>query len=261
MSKNNHKGKKIISKLITILCLVLFIYAGYGLFDIGMDYYKNRKMMHNIQDTFYQEVSNEKEELNTAQSSKEMTEVRPGFESLQEINEDIVGWITINDTQIDYPVLQSDDNLQYLDTNYDNKLSRAGSIFLDYRNQVEDFDRNVIVYGHRMKDGSMFQHLSKFMDEEFFENHRTFQFDTLYNRYEAEVFAVYNTLTDFNYIQTDFENDEEYEQLLEDIKNESRYDTDIQVEKDDRIITLSTCDYELDQEKGRLVVQAKLTEI
>src|SRR5699024_8607850 len=97
--------------------------------------------------------------------------------------------------------------------------------------------RNVIVYGHRMKDGSMFQHLSKFMDEEFFENHRTFQFDTLYNRYEAEVFAVYNTLTDFNYIQTDFENDEEYEQLLEDIKNESRYDTDIQVEKDDRIIS------------------------
>src|SRR5699024_8587287 len=135
--------------------------------------------MHNIQDTFYQEVSNEKEELNTAQSSKEMTEVRHGFESLQEINEDIVGWITINDTQIDYPVRQSDDNLQSLDTNYDNKLSRAGRIILDYRNQVEDFDRNVIVYGHRMKDGSMFQHLSKFMDEEFFEYHRTFQFDTL----------------------------------------------------------------------------------
>src|SRR5699024_11536684 len=118
--------------------------------------------MHNIQDTFYQEVSNEKEELNTAQSSKEMTEVRPGFESLQEINEDIVGWITINDTQIDYPVLQSDDNLQYLDTNYDNKLSSAGSIFLDYSNHVEDFDRNVIVYGHRMKDVSMFQHVSNY---------------------------------------------------------------------------------------------------
>src|SRR5699024_11731464 len=111
------------------------------------------------------------------------TEVRPGFESLQEINEDIVGWITINDTQIDYPVLQSDDNLQYLDTNYDNKLSRAGSIFLDYRNQVEDFDRNVIVYGHCMKDGSIFQYLSKFLYVELFEYNRIFYFVTLYNRY------------------------------------------------------------------------------
>src|SRR5699024_2803793 len=184
LSKNNHKGKKIISKLITILCLVLCINAGYGLFDIGMDYYKHRMMMHNIQDTFYQEVANEKEELIIAYLSKDMTEIRPEFESLHEINEDNVGLITINDTQIDYPVLQSDDKLKYLDTNYDNKLSRAGSIFLDYRNQVEDFDRNVIVYGHRMKDGSMFQHLSKFMDEEFFENHRTFQFDTLYRSEE-----------------------------------------------------------------------------
>src|SRR5699024_7180439 len=130
----------------------------------------------------------------------------------------------------------------------------------DYRNDIHLHDeRNIVVYGHRMKDGSMFQHLTKFLDEEFFETHRTFEFDTLYDSYEAEIFAVYNTLTDFNYIETHFDSDEEYEQLLSDIQAASKFQSDVEVTADDSIITLSTCDYELDQNEGRLVLQAKLT--
>src|SRR5699024_8753004 len=145
------------------------------------------------------------------------------------------------------------------DRNFYHGESRAGSIFLDYRNDIRLTDeRNIVIYGHRMKDGSMFQHITKFLDEDFFNEHRTIEFDTLYEHYEAEVFAVYNTLTTFDYIQTYFENDTDYETLLTDIKGNSKFKTDVEVTADDKIITLSTCDYVLDKEAGRLVLHAKL---
>src|SRR5699024_5416683 len=259
MSKNGKYKKRIFSRGLTAICLGVFLYAGYGLFDILMDYYKNRQMMGDIQETFYQATSDN--QANSNHGNDGLKSVRTGFEPLLEINQDIVGWITIDDTQINYPVLQSEDNIHYLDKNYEDNISRAGSIFLDYRNNISEPTRNTVVYGHRMKDGSMFQHLIKFLDEDFVVNHPTFQFDTLYNSYEAEIFVVYNTLTDFNYIETNFENDQEYTELLDNIRNESRYDLDVQVDEDDDIITLSTCDYELDENNGRLVVQAKLNKI
>lgn len=242
--------KKFISRIITIVCLGVFIYASYGLVDIFIDYYQNRQLLSNVQDTFYDAASAEETSSDT---------IRPGFNELLQQNSDVVGWITIDGTQIDYPVLQADDNSHYLTRNYYHEESRAGSIYLDYRNDIQSPDeRNIVVYGHRMKDGSMFQHLTKFLDKDFFESHRTFEIDTLYDNYEAEIFAVYNTLTDFNYIQTDFDTDEEYGQLLSKIRDVSKFQTDVDVSENDQIITLSTCDYQLDKNEGRLVVQAKL---
>jgi len=257
MMKDRRKStNKVLSKLVTVVCLAVFIFAGHGLFDIFMDYYQNRKMLSDVQDTFYNAVAAEQDNQN--EQTGDSKSIRPGFEELLKQNQDVVGWITIDGTQIDYPILQSSNNEYYLTNNYNQGDSRAGSIFLDYRNDVSSSDLNTVVYGHRMKDGSMFQHLTKFLDKDFFEAHRTFEFDTLYDSYEAEIFAVYNTLTDFDYIKTDFANELEYAQFLADIKETSEFETDVELSTDDRIITLSTCDYELDQDEGRLVVQAKL---
>lgn len=253
--KKQHPFKKFISRSITIICLAVFIYASTGLFNTFMDYYKNRKMMNEVQDMYYQVDS--ATPVVSAEAS-ESNEVRSGFDNLLKQNENVVGWITIADTQVDYPILHSKDNVDYLTENYYGEQSIAGSIFLDYRNDITSTDLNTIIYGHRMKDGSMFQDLTKFLDEEFFEAHQTFEYDTLYESYEAEIFAVYNTMVDFDYIKTDFSNDEEYEQLLEEIQERSRYQTDVQVSTDDQIITLSTCEYELDPDNSRLVIQAKL---
>src|SRR5699024_1311691 len=95
---------------------------------------------------------------------------------------------------------------------------------------------------------------------DFFNDHHTFEFDTLHGSYKAEVFSVYNTLTDFNYIETDFENSEQYKELLFKMQDKSRFDTNVELSADDQIITLSTCDYELDADNGRLVLHAKLVE-
>lgn len=255
MKKEKRQTKKIISRIVTIVCLGVFVYAAYGLVDIFMDYYQNRKMLSNVQETFYNAATNEED---TQNDNSQSSTIRPGFKELLKQNSDVVGWITIDGTQIDYPILQSSNNETYLTYNFNHDSSRAGSIFLDYRNDITSPGLNTVVYGHRMKDGSMFQHLTKFLDEDFFESHQTFEFDTLYASYEAEIFAVYNTLTDFDYIKTDFANEKEYEQLLAAIQKESKYQTDIEVSADDSIITLSTCDYELDENEGRLVLQAKL---
>lgn len=250
--KEQSAGKKFISSIITIICLAVFLYASYGLFDAFIDYYKNRKMLSNLQDIYYN--------VDTAEDTKDQANsIRSGFDELLKQNENVVGWITVEGTQIDYPILQSDNNIDYLTENFYGDESRAGSVFLDFRNDITSSNLNTVVYGHRMKDGSMFQHLTKFLDRDFFETHRTFEFDTLYNSYEAEVFAVYNTLTDFNYIQTDFSSGEEYKQLLLNIQEKSKFKSDVDLSEDDQIITLSTCDYELDQNDGRLVVHAKLT--
>lgn len=252
--KQQPKRKKIISRLITVICLGVFIYASYGLFDAFLDYYQNRKMLSNLQDMYYSE------EVDEPSDESNENALRSGFDELLKANENVVGWLTIDGTQIDYPILQSDNNIDYLTENFDGKESRAGSVFLDYRNDITSPNRNTVVYGHRMKDGSMFQHLTKFLDEDFFKSNQTFEFDTLYSSYEAEVFAVYNTLTDFNYIETDFASGDEYEQLLEKMQGKSKFNTDVELSEDDHIITLSTCDYELDENNGRLVVHAVLTE-
>src|SRR5699024_9321455 len=127
-----------------------------------MDYYKNRKMMSEVQDIYY-----EFDSADTAQAA-ESNEIRSGFEELLKQNEDVVGWITIDDTQVDYPILHSSDNIEYLTENYYGNQSRAGSIFMDFRNDITSSNLNTVIYGHRMKDGSMFQQLTKFLDQEFF---------------------------------------------------------------------------------------------
>ena len=199
---------------------------------------------------------------NILQDSEPVTadnQIRQQFQSLLKINPDIAGWITINNTKVDYPILQSSDNEYYLNRNYKKDDSKAGSIFMDFRNQVKSQDRQTIIYGHQMKDGSMFGELENFLDEEFFSQNQHFQYDTTYASYDVEIFSVYLTTTDFNYIETDFSNDEEYIEFLKLIKGKSEIPTDVQVSEKDNIITLSTCNNLLDPEEGRLVVHGKLT--
>lgn len=255
--------KKHGTKVLIIVCTGVFIYAGYNLVDIYTGYNQSKKVAADVRETYYQGSSpTEKNPIEKSDEKEDAEEetARPEFDALLEENGDVVGWLAIDDTNIDYPILQSADNQDYLTRDFNKEESMGGSIFLDYRNDIDSNDRNTIVYGHRMKDGSMFQHLTKFLDEEFFDSHRTFDVETLNHTYEAEIFAVFETTTDFYYIQTDFESDAKYEQLLTEAKDKTEFDTGVDLSADDNIITLSTCDYELDADEGRLVVQAKLVE-
>lgn len=250
-----NKGKKKTSwfqKLILIICLGMFLFSIIKIGTILYGYSKDEKVMQEIQDE-YQAILEESKPLAAG------NQIRPQFQRLLNINPDIVGWLTIDHTKVDYPILQSSDNDYYLNRNYKKAESKAGSFFMDFRNQIDTNDKQTIIYGHEMKDGSMFGQLKKFLDEDFFTQNQHFQYETLYASYDVEVFSVYLTTTDFNYIETDFSSDEEYIEYLRVIKGKSEIPTDIQVDEEDTIITLSTCNYLLDPDGGRLVIHGKLT--
>lgn len=275
--------KRYFSQSFTLLCAVVFLFSGTQLFRTMYDYRHNATVLAAAQevreeaeerygeaDTLYlrerQKAREQKNELASSEvvrgtlRAEDNDSIRPQFQTLQQLNPEMIGWIRIDGTPIDYPILQAVDNDYYLYRNYKAQKSKAGSIFMDFRNDVSADDRNTVLYGHRLKDGSMFQSLTNFLDEDFFRTHRTIEFDTMYDRFDAEIFAVYYTTVDFDYIQTDFTTDEEYRALLEEIQEKSFFESDVHVTEEDRILTLSTCDYTLDPNEGRLVVHAKLKE-
>ncbi|WP_144485871.1 class B sortase [Bacillus pumilus] len=247
------RGKRVWQRMLTIVCLGVFIYSGSA---IGLElfgYYQNRQVLAKAQTMYGHEP-----EMN---ESWEPGTIRTSFNELRKVNDDIVGWINMKDTMIQYPIVQSRDNAFYLTRNYLKNNTRAGSIFMDYRNDVLHESPNTVVYGHRMRDGSMFAGLTNYLKKDFFDEHRTFQYDTLYQSYEAEIFAVYETTVDFDYIQTDFQDLGDYAHYLQAVRKKSIYQTKTDVSTDDLILTLSTCDHVLAPKNGRLVVQAKLKKV
>jgi len=186
--------------------------------------------------------------------------VQPSFLSLLDQNPDMVGWLKIEDTPIDYPIVQTSDNEYYLHHNYKREASKAGNLFMDFRNGFIVPSRHTILYGHQMKDGTQFGQLNKFADPDFFQSHRFIQYDTLYKTYKMEVFSIYFTTTAFDYIQTDFSDNEAYGAFLNQIQSLSLYPSDVSLTAEDKIVTLSTCDGRLDTNEGRFVVHAKLIE-
>jgi len=183
---------------------------------------------------------------------------RDGFAAALQQNPDIIGRISIEGCDIAYLVTQTTDNKTYLSVGYDRQACRSGAIFMDYRcdSELSPLSGHYILYGHNMKNGSMFHNLMNFKDETFFYDHRVFRFDTLYEDYEWEIFSAYVTDTDFYYIQTSFADDAEWLAFLNTIHGKSMFSTDVQLSADDVVLTLSTCSYEFDN--ARFVIHARL---
>lgn len=179
------------------------------------------------------------------------------IQKYREENEDTIGYIYIVGTIIDYPVMYSGDNEFYLHNDFDKNPSYHGAVFLDYRCDYYDFSRtrNIILYGHRMRDGTMFRSLAYYLEKKFFDSHSIVQFDTLAGEMQWEVFAIFETHTDFYYINTEFESDEEWVEFIKYCQSLSLYKTEIELSADDIVLTLSTCSLNKDY---RVVVMARL---
>lgn len=189
-------------------------------------------------------------------------EGRSLIDELNEINKtykDAVLWIKVPGTSIDTPVFKSNDNDRYLRNDRDNNTTRWGENFLDYTcdvNKIGDVMQHYIVYGHNTEVDTRFTPLLNYKNQEFYNTHKEIEFANLRSKYKFEIFSVYQTTTDFYYIDTDFKDEEEFGKFVNSLKEKSDYDTGIEVSKDDTILTLSTCDYSISD--GRYVVHAKL---
>ena len=191
------------------------------------------------------------------------TERQIKLEELQKENKEIIGWLEIKDTNINYPVLQAKDNDYYLNHNYKKKKSAAGSLFLDASFDLEECSSNYLIYGHRNKNGLMFEDLMKYAKKDFYEKHKTFTFTTLKDDSTYEVLAVFYSRVYYKsekdvfryYYFVNAKNEDEFNDYVFNAKKASIYNTGVTANYGDQLITLSTCEYS--QEDGRFVVVAK----
>ena len=222
--------------LIKLICIVVIVFASWQLIDYFFTYEK---------------VEQQEEELQQKITTSSLKQLQGQYE-------DMVGWIKIENTKVDYPIMQATNNEFYLTHNYEGDKLRAGSIFLDYRNNPSLGDRHSIIYGHDLRNGSMFGQLHQYEEQSFANANRHFTIETRNALITVEVFAAYQTTTDFYYIETKFTN-ESYEQFIEAIRNKSSISYDGYINVNDQIITLSTCVSD-NQSDERFVVHAKVVE-
>lgn len=156
-------------KMILLLCIAVFGIAAVKLIDIGKEYYDGQKEYKELK-AYIKEVPVCQPEKMTGDEPEKETGKEIDFEGLRKINEDLVAWIQIPGIGVDYPVVQGEDNEYYLYHTFQKENNKAGSIFLDYRNHDDFTDRRVILYGHNMKDGSMFSNLKQYQDSVFRKN-------------------------------------------------------------------------------------------
>lgn len=242
------KRARVLDFIITSFFIGLFLYSAIHLGSYLIDHIENKKVMKEAKDLYHAPIASNHGDN------------REQFQPLLAINSDIIGWIKIEGTNIDYPILQAQDNEYYLKRNYQHENNRAGSIFMDYRNDIAEKEKNFILYGHRMKNGTIFADLKQWLDRGFYAENPKILFETLNKSYQVEVFSIYRTTTDFNYIRTDFSSDEDYVDFLNTLQEKSLYQTKSELTSDSTILTLSTCDYSLDPDEGRLVVHALIRE-
>ena len=264
MSRQNSKKPKkkgdIVLTLALIVAVAVFCFAAYNLFHIYTEYKKGTDEYNNIE----QMAVTERDPESTEEASDTEQGPQPPFDvdfaALQGVNPDVVGWIYIEALDgISYPVVQGTDNEEYLHTTYENNYNFAGTIFIDYENSRDFSDCNTLVYGHNMKNGSMFGQLKKFSeDQTTYEKSKYFWIFTPEKDYRYEIISAYTTGVNSDTYTLFKGPGDEFQEYLDTIKGYSEIETDdTELTIKDRIVTLSTC---TGNDATRYVVQGRLAD-
>lgn len=252
------KRKRDVIALIIGLCgLLITIFAGYKILIQYRDYKKSNDLYSDLEDKYVKKFKDKSGKLTENNQEAinwyELADV--DIASLKNLNSDIIGWIFFENEDISYPILFSGDNEKYLRTSFDGSYATAGSLFVDGANNPKFDDSHTIIYGHNMKNLSMFGKLKFYnRDEKYYDTHQFFQILTDECIYRYQIFA-YETVDDNSFIYSvPFAADDNFQTFILKIKQISQKDTGIEVSKDNKIITLSTCSTNGDQ--YRFVVHA-----
>ena len=249
MSRAKHYNKKkcnIPSIILMCFFTALLIYSGTKIVIWYMNNQNNKK------------IPDEIAEFVTVDETKEDDEEKyvVDFEKLKEKNSDIVAWLKVKGTNIETTVVKSTNNDYYLTHNFNKEYNSAGWIFADYKNKVDGTDKNLVIYGHNMRDDSMFGSLKWVINEDWYNNEDN-KYITLITENETqvyEVFSVYQIEKEDYYIQTNFNTEKEFNTFAQTIKKRSKKDFNVDVNENDNILTLSTC---ANNNKYRVVLHAK----
>ena len=249
---NRKNNKKILSKIIIIFQIIFLGVIIFSIIEI-YQWYKENKSNNEIakQLSSFVTINNEKEE-----NDKDKYNI--DFKALKQQNSDTVAWIKVTNSYLQYPVVKADDNSYYLTHSFDKTYNSAGWIFADYKNRLDGTDKNIVIFGHNRRDGSMFGTLKNVLDESWYNNETNMEiiFVTEDNNYKYRIFSIYQILKEDYYIQTEFE-DTEFAKFIKEIKERSIKNFNEEVSDQDTILTLSTC---ANNNKYRIVLHAKKIE-
>lgn len=227
INKNIKINRKFIINLILIIIILVCVFK---LASRYLDYYKEKKKYSTVQ--ILKPIIKENINVDNNENTNE--------EKLKNINSDYRMWISIPNTDINYPVVQGKDNDFYLHNNFNKEKSDSGAIFVDYNNNI-DLDKNIIIYGHDMKDGSMFNKINNFKKQEAF-NNGTIKIIKDNKEYTYEVFSVFVVKENYDGIKLKFNTNEDYVKYIDELKQKSMYNKNIS--EKNNILTLFTCSYE-----------------
>ena len=247
----------LVRKIILVVCLIVFAGAAGVLIQY---YYNGYKEMNSLKDL------KQSEELEDLKTDKGI--IIGKYVPIWQKNNDLIGWIRIDGTKIDFPVMQTpDDPEYYLRRDFNREHSTGGVPFMDVHSDIFMPTSNFMIYGHNMKNGSMFHDLIKYEDEEFYRDHKTINFDTIYKGGQGVyqvVAAGYSQIYDKDsskfkyYASAGMTSEREYHEFVDGVKKLSCYDTGVVPEYGSQLITLSTCTNVSDE--GRFFVVAVRTD-
>ncbi len=249
MKKKRRLKKKVIYALIEIILIIIIFLSSYKIYTWLNSRNKSIKILEDLSNSI-KIVENDQKELTLEE------QYHIDFDSLKNINSDTIGWIKVNYTDIEYPIVKTNNNSYYLRHSFDKSYNIFGWIFANYENNFDGTDKNLTLFGHAMYDGSMFGTLKKVFTNDWINNSNHEIILVSENRVEKYIiFSAYKYDAETFYFKNDFIDEYDYASFLKIIKNRSSYDFNVDINTDDKILTLSTCD---EDNIHRVVVHAKL---
>ncbi len=248
------KKNKIIFSVLIIIFSFGFIYSMYKIIFRKISLNENDKIKKQIEESVIIKKEEKKDEITGKTTIEEKYVV--DFDKLKKQNNDTIAYLNIKNTNISYAVVKGKDNEYYLNHNFNKKYNSAGWIFADYKNKFDGTDKNIVIYGHSMKDGSMFGSLYKIFNSEWLNNKENLKIVFNINGEDAtyKIFSMYRIEAEEYYIQTEFNNEEEFNKFINKIKSRDTKGLNVNVDSNDQVLTLSTCTSDLNK---RIVVHAK----
>ena len=259
------KKKRLFLNFITFGFIILFLYSSFKIIvwkkdssNIENEIEEINKNVKVSESTNKYEIVEQKEEVkqdNPYWDYIKVNLINVNFDKLKSINKDTIGWINLNGTNINYPFVQTDNNEFYLNHSFNREKNDAGWLFLDYRNSFLD-NKNSIIYGHNRKDRTMFGSLNNTLKESWFNNkdNHIIRVSTEKENGLYQIFSIYHIPTTSDYLKVNFNNNNEFQDFINLIKDRSIFNFNTEVSNNDKILTLSTC-YKTNE---KLVIHAKL---
>ena len=242
------KIRNVISVIIIFICFIVFVYSLISIIFWVKSNKQNKEIKEKLQESIV--IDDNKEDI-------EEDKYKIDFDTLKSQNNETIGYLKVNNTNVDYIVTQAKNNDYYLNHNFNKEWNRSGWIFADYRNKLDGTDTNIIIYGHNTKDGSMFGSLHNTLNSDWYSNEENldivFVDENKTNIYR--VVSIYTINREDAFMPVLFKSDDEYEKFIKQIKSKSIHNFDSEINTNDKLLTLSTC---TGNGSKRVIIHSKL---